>query len=77
MGVVCQVHARMKARNVSLFGSAASAVARLAAAWRMRKRQGEFTMPQAATSRVDPHTFVKGVHGVRYQVKDVARSVAF
>jgi glyoxylase I family protein len=34
-------------------------------------------MSQAATSRVDPHTFVKGVHGVRYQVKDVARSVAF
>ena len=30
-----------------------------------------------ATSRVDPRTFVKGVHGVRYQVKDVARSVAF
>ena len=30
-----------------------------------------------ATSRVDPHTFVKGVHGVRYQVKDVARSVSF
>jgi glyoxylase I family protein len=26
---------------------------------------------------VDPHTFVKGVHGIRYQVKDVARSVAF
>ena len=23
------------------------------------------------------HTFVQGVHGVRYQVKDVARSVAF
>ena len=34
-------------------------------------------MPHAATSRVDPHTFVKGVHGVRYQVKDVARSVEF
>ena len=34
-------------------------------------------MPQAATSHVDPHTFVRGVHGVRYQVKDVARSVAF
>ena len=34
-------------------------------------------MPHTATSRVDPHTFVKGVHGVRYQVKDVARSVAF
>ena len=26
---------------------------------------------------VAPHAFVKGVHGVRYQVKDVARSVAF
>ena len=24
-----------------------------------------------------PHAFVKGVHGVRYQVRDVARSVAF
>ena len=24
-----------------------------------------------------PHAFVKGVHGVRYQVKDVARSAAF
>ena len=23
------------------------------------------------------HTFIQGVHGVRYQVKDVARSVAF
>jgi glyoxylase I family protein len=34
-------------------------------------------MPHAATSRVDAHTFVKGVHGVRYQVKDVARSVEF
>ena len=34
-------------------------------------------MPQTATPRVDPRTFVKGVHGVRYQVKDVARSVAF
>jgi glyoxylase I family protein len=29
------------------------------------------------TSRVEPRTFVKGVHGVRYQVKDVARSVQF
>ena len=34
-------------------------------------------MPQAPTFRPDPHTFVKGVHGVRYQVTDVARSVAF
>ena len=33
-------------------------------------------MPDAP-SRVDPHTFVKGVHGVRYQVKDVARAVTF
>jgi glyoxylase I family protein len=24
-----------------------------------------------------PHAFIKGVHGIRYQVKDVARSVAF
>jgi glyoxylase I family protein len=29
-----------------------------------------------ATS-TDPRTFIKGVHGVRYQVKDVARSVNF
>ena len=34
-------------------------------------------MPDAVTSRVGPHTFVKGVHGVRYQVKDVARSAEF
>ena len=26
---------------------------------------------------MDPHSFVKGVHGIRYQVTDVARSVAF
>jgi glyoxylase I family protein len=34
-------------------------------------------MSQGTVSRVDPHTFVNGVHGIRYQVKDVARSVAF
>jgi glyoxylase I family protein len=34
-------------------------------------------MPQVTASRIDPHTFVKRVHGIRYQVKDVARSVAF
>lgn len=35
-------------------------------------------MAQATASRsVDRHAFVKSVHGVRYQVKDVARSVAF
>ena len=31
----------------------------------------------AQASRVEPRTFVKSVHGVRYQVKDVARSVSF
>ena len=34
-------------------------------------------MPQTTESRLDPRTFVKDVHGIRYQVKDVARSVAF
>jgi glyoxylase I family protein len=34
-------------------------------------------MPHPAPSHVDAHTFVKKVHGIRYQVKDVARSVAF
>jgi glyoxylase I family protein len=34
-------------------------------------------MPQTTTSPVNAHTFIKGVHGVRYQVKDIARSVAF
>ena len=34
-------------------------------------------MPHATASQVEPHTFVKGVHGIRYQVKDVARAVAF
>ena len=34
-------------------------------------------MPHATASQVEPHTFVKGFHGIRYQVKDVARAVAF
>ena len=35
-------------------------------------------MVQGTTSReAGAHTFVKGFHGVRYQVKDVARSIAF
>jgi glyoxylase I family protein len=35
-------------------------------------------MEQAAASRdTEGHSFIKGVHGVRYQVKDVARAVAF
>ena len=35
-------------------------------------------MVQATTShKTEQHSFIKGVHGIRYQVKDVARSVAF
>ena len=34
-------------------------------------------MPHTAPSKVDAHTFIKGVHSTRYHVKDVARSVAF
>jgi glyoxylase I family protein len=34
-------------------------------------------MAQATASDVERHTLIKGVHGVRYQVKDVARAVAF
>ena len=34
-------------------------------------------MPNTAPSQADTHPFVKTVHGVRYQVTDVARSVAF
>jgi glyoxylase I family protein len=31
----------------------------------------------STASRVEPRTFLKSVHGVRYQATDVARSVAF
>ena len=34
-------------------------------------------MPHGADSQAQPHAFIKSVHGVRYHVKDVARSVAF
>ena len=35
-------------------------------------------MVQPVASRdAERHAFIKGVHGVRYQVKDVARAVAF
>jgi glyoxylase I family protein len=34
-------------------------------------------MAQNGTHEVAPHAFVKAVHGVRYQVSDVARSSAF
>lgn len=34
-------------------------------------------MPPTAPSHVDARTFIKSVHGIRYHVTDVARSVAF
>ena len=34
-------------------------------------------MTHQAPSQIDARTLIKSVHGVRYQVKDVARSVAF
>jgi glyoxylase I family protein len=34
-------------------------------------------MSDTSATHVEPRTFIKGVHGLRYQVKDVARSVAF
>jgi len=34
-------------------------------------------MASTAPSHVDTHAFIKSVHGVRYHVKDVARSVTF
>ena len=35
-------------------------------------------MAHATESRgVERHAFIKGFHGIRYQVKDVARAVAF
>ena len=35
------------------------------------------TVKAAEVKRAGEHAFVQGVHGVRYQVKDVARAVAF
>ncbi len=34
-------------------------------------------MMQHGTHETAPHAFVQAVHGVRYQVKDVARSITF
>jgi glyoxylase I family protein len=34
-------------------------------------------MPEPVTSPVPSATFIKAIHGIRYQVRDVARSVAF
>jgi glyoxylase I family protein len=41
-----------------------------------RKKESSAMMQEAARETA-PHAFVKAVHGVRYQVKDVARSAAF
>jgi glyoxylase I family protein len=34
-------------------------------------------MPHPSPPHTDAHTFIKSVHGIRYQVKDVARAVTF
>ena len=34
-------------------------------------------MPHPSTPHTGAHTFIKSVHGIRYQVKDVARAVTF
>ena len=34
-------------------------------------------MAQSAASSLDPQTFLQSFHGIRYQVKDVARSMEF
>jgi glyoxylase I family protein len=34
-------------------------------------------MAQSVTSHLEPRTFIKNVHGIRYQVKDVTRAIAF
>jgi glyoxylase I family protein len=34
-------------------------------------------MPQATASQAGPRAFIQSVHGIRYQVKDVARAAAF
>src|SRR5688572_29007947 len=34
-------------------------------------------MNDTASANTSQHSFIKSVHGVRYQVKDVARSVTF
>src|SRR5262245_51484095 len=42
-----------------------------------RYAERKTTMPDSTTSPMDARLLVKSVHGVRYHVKDVARSVAF
>ena len=46
--------------------------------WRSsRRRHKETTHHGAAGDAIDAPSSIKAVHGVRYQVKDVARAVAF
>jgi glyoxylase I family protein len=40
-------------------------------------REGDMASTAADTATAHAHPFVTGVHGIRYQVKDVARSIAF
>jgi glyoxylase I family protein len=40
-------------------------------------KRGVIVRTQAITSQVTAENFIKNVHGIRYQVKDVARAVAF
>ena len=49
----------------------------LAPDWSGKHTRKEVAMPHTATSRPDTQAFIKSVHGVRYHVKDVARSVTF
>jgi glyoxylase I family protein len=43
----------------------------------MRTGERTIIMPQAPASRTESHALIQGVHGIRYQVKDVVRAVAF
>jgi glyoxylase I family protein len=42
-----------------------------------RLKEAGVVMTQDGTHEIAPHAFVKAVHGVRYQVRDVARSTRF
>jgi glyoxylase I family protein len=48
-------------------------IVRSALRFRPRRLKKEVTMPVTAP----PHQFISSVHGIRYQVKDVARAAAF
>jgi glyoxylase I family protein len=46
-------------------------------AWERRRGHRTASKPATREGRTERHPFVQATHGVRYQVKDVARSVAF